>query len=346
VRNHSLTRLILSLAACGAYALASAAPAGSASAIVPPPGTPDLSQMGPQASDFAPGARITRQGYVKADRELGLVADYQGEFADGATVGAAKFAYVYSDVALVEDAVGARLYFKAAEGFFSSPAYRRQFARWASRRVGRRSHVQPREVHAGPLHSLHVGDGSGLLALRARAHGVLFSADVVFVRVGCGVQSLELFATPGTSIGSREIAGLAGTLADRMRTGLSPLSTGAPMILIAPTSGVVPKVTGTKVIEERAAQGQTLIVTSDGTWSNCPTGFTYQWERCDATGANCAAVGAAVAETFGAAPPTVSGQLYTLTAADVGKRVRVSVTATNAAGSSKAATSTPTAIVQ
>jgi hypothetical protein len=104
-------------------------------------------------------------------------------------------------------------------------------------------------------------------------------------------------------------------MADRMRTALSPLNSIAPMI------------GGT------ATQGQTLVASS-GTWSNGPTGFAYQWQRCDAAGANCTPI-------LGA-----NGQGYTLTAADVGARVLVSVTATGTPGLSATATSMPTAVVQ
>ena len=48
-----------------------------------------------------------------------------------------------------------------------------------------------------------------------------------------------------------------------------------------------------------------------------PTSFTYQWRRCDTTGANCADIACATAST------------YTAHAGDGGKTLRVAVTATN-----------------
>jgi hypothetical protein len=104
-------------------------------------------------------------------------------------------------------------------------------------------------------------------------------------------------------------------MANRIRTGLSPLKSAVP------------------VIGGTAVHGQTLVA-SNGTWSNGATIFVYQWERCDATGANCAPIAGA------------SGQSYTLTAADVAAKIRVSVTATSTPGLSTTATSTPTAVVQ
>jgi hypothetical protein len=71
---------------------------------------------------------------------------------------------------------------------------------------------------------------------------------------------------------------------------------------------------------------------STGSWTGAPTGFAYQWERCDSAGANCAAIAGA------------SGPTYVVTAADVGFRLRVVVTATNAGGAGTSA-SAPTAPV-
>ena len=93
----------------------------------------------------------------------------------------------------------------------------------------------------------------------------------------------------------------------------------------APANTVLPAISGT------ATQGQVLSSTT-GTWSNSPTGFAYQWRRCDSGGTGCADIAGATNST------------YTLVAADVTGTVRVVVTATNAGGSA-AATSTQTAAV-
>ena len=61
-----------------------------------------------------------------------------------------------------------------------------------------------------------------------------------------------------------------------------------------------------------------------GTWTGTPTlGYGYQWQRC-ASGGSCASISGAI------------GSSYTLVAADVGQRIVVGVTATNAAGSQAA----------
>ena len=82
-----------------------------------------------------------------------------------------------------------------------------------------------------------------------------------------------------------------------------------------------------------AAAGQTLTASS-GNWTNGPTSYRYQWQRCNASGAGCHAIAGATADTFVPA------------AADVGSTVAVVVTALNAAGPSAPMGSSPTAVIQ
>ena len=99
------------------------------------------------------------------------------------------------------------------------------------------------------------------------------------------------------------------------------------MVLPAPpTNTTPPTISGT------AKQGQTLTA-SNGSWTNSPTSFSYQWQRCDSAGANCAPISSATAST------------YALTSNEVGFTVRVAVTASNAGGSSSPASSSQTAVV-
>jgi adhesin/invasin len=85
-----------------------------------------------------------------------------------------------------------------------------------------------------------------------------------------------------------------------------------------------PRVTGT------AQDGQVLTKVSEGTWSlPAPLTFTDQWMRCEATGADCVAIAGA------------TGDVYRLTAADVGHDVTVEVTATDSASQSASASAAP-----
>jgi hypothetical protein len=68
-------------------------------------------------------------------------------------------------------------------------------------------------------------------------------------------------------------------------------------------------------------------------WSNAPTSFAHQWQRCDRGGGNCRAIAGA---TAGA---------YTLAAADVGSTIRVVETARNASGAGAPARSRASGVV-
>src|SRR5438105_2813811 len=71
-------------------------------------------------------------------------------------------------------------------------------------------------------------------------------------------------------------------------------------------------------------EGSTLTV-DKGRWTGTqPITFAYQWQRCDATGGNCADIAGA------------TGTTYAATSADVAAVLRVNVTATNSRGSTLA----------
>ena len=106
-------------------------------------------------------------------------------------------------------------------------------------------------------------------------------------------------------------------------------ATSAPSAVVssaaAPTNTAAPSVSG-------SLQVGTALTASQGTWNGAPTGFAFGWSRCDANGDSCATIDGATADT------------YTLGRADAGRTLRVSVTATNADGSTHF-TADPTAAV-
>jgi len=93
----------------------------------------------------------------------------------------------------------------------------------------------------------------------------------------------------------------------------------------APTNTAAPVITGTP------ATGATLS-TSAGSWTGSPTSYDYQWQDCAAAGGGCSEIAGATSKS------------YTVVTGDVGKTVRVRVTAANAGGSASQV-SAPTAIV-
>ena len=100
----------------------------------------------------------------------------------------------------------------------------------------------------------------------------------------------------------------------------------------APTASTTPpNMTAHPSTSGVAKEGETLTA-ANGTWTASPTSYTYQWKRCAPEWEPCEPIAGATAKS------------YTLTVDDIGKRVQVLVTATNAKGSNSAA-SLPTDVV-
>lgn len=110
---------------------------------------------------------------------------------------------------------------------------------------------------------------------------------------------------------------------------------GAANARSAPTAVVsrssAPQNTARPTIAGDPEVGQTLVA-EEGTWTNSPTSFAYQWQRCDIDAVSCAPVNGAVAKS------------YVVRATDVGFRLRVIVRAGNTSGTG-AATSAPSGFV-
>jgi GH25 family lysozyme M1 (1,4-beta-N-acetylmuramidase) len=101
---------------------------------------------------------------------------------------------------------------------------------------------------------------------------------------------------------------------------IEPFPSGLPLLSTPPTIVGPP-------------QAGQLLAAVPGLWEGGkPITFTYQWRRCDAAGANCAAISSATAET------------YRPISDDVGHSLKVFVTATSATGTASTTTSPSAAV--
>jgi hypothetical protein len=104
---------------------------------------------------------------------------------------------------------------------------------------------------------------------------------------------------------------------------VSLAAAAAGLIVVAGASAAAPQNTAVPTIAGTAREGQTLTA-SDGTWSNSPTSFSFQWQRCGSDGTGCGDITGATSKT------------YVAVIGDVGHTLRVVVTATNADGKASA----------
>lgn len=78
-----------------------------------------------------------------------------------------------------------------------------------------------------------------------------------------------------------------------------------------------------------------VLYAGTGTWSGSPTGFAYQWDDCDSSGANC----------FAAAGSPNNVQRYQIVSGDAGSTLRVAVTASYSGHPDSTVMSQPTGLV-
>lgn len=121
-----------------------------------------------------------------------------------------------------------------------------------------------------------------------------------------------------------------------LHTTIAAIAAAAATALLLPLSSTAqsqaaPANTSPPTMSGIAVKGQTLVGNT-GSWTGtAPISFAFAWWRCDSAGANCSATGA-------------TGTTYVVENADVGARLRLLVTASNAEGTASAV-SDATAIV-
>ena len=137
----------------------------------------------------------------------------------------------------------------------------------------------------------------------------------------------------------------AGEVGHRMRAQVTATNSSGSTLAASNPTGIVqagaasgpPKNTSQPTVSGTPTQGQTLTA-GTGTWTGTsPITYALQWVRCGADGgkpdgSNCATIGGATSSK------------YTLTGDDVGRRLRVRVTARNSQGSALSASNATTTV--
>lgn len=141
----------------------------------------------------------------------------------------------------------------------------------------------------------------------------------------CGVitgSTSQTYIVQTVDVGARIVVAVTAKNAAGTATAVSP-PTALVQAATIPIGATRPSATKSPSFTGVLAKGKTLVAVN-GTWSGTtPMTFSYQWQRCAATAATCTPIALATRST------------YVLTAADVGKRIRLAVTAANVAGSTQ-----------
>ena len=181
---------------------------------------------------------------------------------------------------------------------------------WSIIRVDK---ATPVTLATGPTQPLAVGDQIGIRIVGTTITALRFTATSGWTRM----------LTYDTSVDTTRYS-TAGRFAIEFRAGALDDFGGGNISV--PVNTQAPSVSGTPEV------GSQLTATA-GNWSGSPTpSVAYQWQDCDAGGANCTPISGA------------TGSVYTVALADAGFTIEVVVTATNSAGAGQAG-SAPTALV-
>jgi hypothetical protein len=251
-----------------------------------------------------PGAKVVSQGKVAAG---GYLSAYQRTLKLSVPYGRSEIVGVQSegelgttpkqvttDLAVVQRVLNSKL---GRAGFVAG--------------IAGKLKVKSTAITLSPLRHPRVGDATVELPLRITLSTATVYESLLYMRLD---RVFEVLAIIGAKpISPTDSVGLARILQGHITKQLTPVDVTPPAI------------TGT------ADVGQILTVTP-GTWSNPDVKLTYQWQRCDGTGANCAPITGATTTS------------YTIASTDAGATFSVVETATDRFGA-PTATSAVTAAV-
>jgi len=271
-----------------AVLLVVAAPAAAANVDLTP------SKLTIVAADF-PAAKQKSQGPV---HEKGYAAGYQRSFTFSAPNGASGLVFFQSEALVAPTIARAASDVTAVRAALSQRIGRAAFI--AS--VAANLKVKPSKVKPGAIRSLRVGDSSVELPLTVQLPTRRIYESLLYMQLDRVVSVIVEVGVRPIAVGdSRRLAAAAARHIDAAL---------APELFSKPTVSGLPQV------------GEVLTA-SPGAWSDKAAKTTFQWQRCDASGASCTDISGATAGT------------YTVVDADVGSTLRVEVTAANRFGATK-----------
>jgi Glycoside hydrolase family 44 len=148
---------------------------------------------------------------------------------------------------------------------------------------------------------------------------------------GCATMgSVKTYRYDGTNASGFVASNAQGANGNKVTLTMEPwtinvVKFSTASVPLPPVNTAAPTIAGPPVV------GQTLSATP-GVWNPATATYAYQWQRCDAAGANCVDI------------PGASASTYAITAAEVNSRAQVLVTASNSGGAASAL-SVPTAVI-
>jgi len=164
------------------------------------------------------------------------------------------------------------------------------------------------------VRTMHTGDVALEFDFYIHTARIGLTVDEIFVQKGPALEAVVVTTgEPGLTAG--QAFGLAKTANARITA-----ASGAP-----PANTVAPSISGTPALGS-------ILSARPGSWTGGGITFAYQWFRCNATGGACVAI------------PDATSASYTVSTADEGATVAVSVSATNPGGNTLVM-SQPTAAV-
>jgi hypothetical protein len=275
-----------------------------------PPEGPQLEAMALATTDFARGASVLREGFQPASPPV--VARFVRVFHSGARLNGQRLLGAASYVTLVDSDGLAVVGYNSLINDLRTAAGRRGIAADIRRNVATSTGgaVKVKTVTFGRVIRFDAAQGAFRVTIKLHTNRGVIELGLVGIVLDRAIGLVELDGYPRKHVSSSTALVAARKLTQHFQVAFQIRSV------------VPPTITGTPQL------GATL--TADrGRWAGGPSSFTYQWNHCDAAGANCAPIAGAVAPTY--VPGT----------ADAGMRITVTVTATNSV-SSKPVTSAPT----